>query len=274
MERQGFSKKLKTICSQVIGVFLVVFILGYITGCGSKEQAKKQVTIFAASSLTDVMQDVKKAYEEKHSDVELVINLAGTKTLTNQLENGAEADIFLSASEKYCKQVDEQGMVEKSQAYVNNRMVLVVPAENSKGITAMSDLQQEHHLILAEELVPAGNYARQVLRNHNKLYGEGYADKVLTNLVSSEPNVRQVMTKMVLGEGDAALVYATDVTSQVKDKVKVIEITPEHNVIGHCWIALLKGSEVKEEVVDCYEFLVNESKEICETYGFGMTVEP
>lgn len=239
-------------------------------GCSGKGEEKKQIVIFAASSLTDVMNDIKETYEKQNPEVELIINLAGTKTLTNQLENGAEADIFLSASEKYCRRVDEQGMIERSQAYLNNRMVLIVPKDGKKVITSMEDLQSDHDLILADAKVPAGTYARQVLKNYNKLHGDNYSNKVLSNLKSSETNVRQVTTKVMLGEGDAAIVYATDVTDQIKDKVNMIEIPSEYNVVGQCWIALLKGREADEAVVACYNFLTNECREICEARGFGV----
>lgn len=246
--------------------FIIVLIL--ITGC-QKEEAVESVTIFAAASLTNAVTDIVSDYQLANEGQKLLTNFAGSKTLRAQLENGAEGDIFISANEKHYRALLDQDILLEGQELLSNHMVLVVSSQSDVRIKTLEDLTVNHNLILAEEGVPAGDYARKVLGNLNALYGETYADTVLLQLASTESNVRQVLTKVALGEGDAALVYKTDITEDVIDKVRVIEIPEGYNVFASYWIALVNNDTIEENVHACYELLLEvSSDQIFENYGF------
>ena len=89
-----------------------------------------------------------------------------------------------------------------------------------------------------------GHYARQALEklNQDATYGPDFAKRVLTNLVSEETNVKQVVSKVQLGEADVGIVYSTDVTPALRDAVRVIQIPPEFNVIANYPIAVVQGA--------------------------------
>lgn len=255
---------------------LAVFILlisSLIGGCSQVAATpNKEVIVFAASSLTEAMTEVKSIYEEIYPDRKMTINFAGSKTLRTQLENGAKADIFISANIKHYLALQEQGFISKGHELLKNKMVLVLSKDNIYEISSMEDLLKPHDLILAEENVPAGDYARTILENCNAIYGENYYDGVLSNLVSSESNVRQVLTKVVLGEADAAIVYATDITESVADKLQVIEIPDHVNVVGTYCIGCINDDTSNPSKIarDCYEDISSIYMEVFEKYGFEL----
>jgi molybdate transport system substrate-binding protein len=260
---------------RAFGLYLTLTLMAIaVMGCGVSDslatEDKETITVFAAASLTNSVGEIADQYRLSDDLVEVQLNFAGTKTLRAQLENGAGGDIFLSANEKHYKALLEQDLLHEGRHFVTNEMVLVLSKEGAKKIHSLEDLQESHRLILAEEGVPAGNYARAVIQKLGDLYGSDYQEKVLDNLVSSESNVRQVMTKIALGEGDAAILYKTDVTSDVKDQVGVIEIPKDYNVTANYWMALVKHGMISEKVQNCYDYFASPSScEIFEKYGFS-----
>ena len=117
--------------------------------------------------------------------------------------------------------------------------------------------------------MPAGKYARNIFVKYEETGEEGYSEKVLSNVVSNESTVKGVSSKIALGEADAGLVYVTDVTESIKDKVNVYEIDDAYNEKATYWMALLKDSKNKnaEKIYD--EILANEDvKAVFEKYGF------
>jgi molybdate transport system substrate-binding protein len=131
------------------------------------------------------------------------------------------------------------------QIFARNLLVVVVPAKNPAGIHTLHDLTQPKlKLLLTNKDVPVGNYARQALEkmSQDPTFGHDFATRVLTNLVSDETNVKQVASKVQLGEADAGIVYSTDVTPALRDRVRVIEIPPEFNVIATYPIAAVTGA--------------------------------
>lgn len=261
---------------RIVLVLSLVFMI-LCSGCVKNISQKKQVVVFAAASLSDVIMEFKESYEKEHEDTELVINLAGSKTLRSQLENGAECDIFISANEKHYKALEKIEIARDGEGFLRNSMVLVVPKDNPAEINSMEDLKKEHSLVLAQENVPAGDYARAVLDKFSKEFGEDYKEEVLKNLVSNESNVRQVLSKVILGEADAAIVYKTDVTGKSEDKLKTIEIPEEFNVTGTYSISYINKDDkdsCEEEVLRCCEFLKSDDCcELFEKYGFDFINE-
>ncbi len=257
---------------QVISAVLFVMTFVILTGCGHATGAEKEeITVFAASSLRDSVTDISRAFEASYEDTTVNISFAGSKTLRAQLENGAPADIFLSANERHYKKLLDQGILVEGKKILTNEMVMVVSLEAAGDIKSLEDLQKPHHLILADKEVPAGDYAREVICSLGQLYGRDYEASVLENLASSESNVRQVLTKVVLGEGDAAIVYKTDITKDIADKVIVLPIPADYNVTASYWIGLVNNDMISESVRNCRAFFEeDESCEIFETHGFNV----
>ena len=164
------------------------------------------LTVLAASSLTDVFPKIDSG--NKYS-------FGGSDVLAAQIQQGAAVDVFAAASPKYPEQLYQKGLVLKPVVFATNRLVLIVPASNPAGIASVYDLcKQGVKVDIGDKAVPVGSYTRQVLTNLG-------LQCVLSNVVSNEQNVRDILTKVSLGEVDAGFVYRTDAKT-VPDKVKTI----------------------------------------------------
>lgn len=200
-----------------------------------------ELTIFAAASLTEVYGDIATSFEHDYPNVDVVLNFAGSQSLRTQIEHGATPQLFASANQKHIDKLLDLGMIDESTIFAENQMVIVVPASNPGHVESLDDLATTSHVVLAGSDVPAGSYAEKVLAKADSARGDDFASKVLDNVVSRELDVRSTLQKVVLGEANAAMVYATDAAS-VGDKVKVIRIPEELNVIAEYPIAKINGS--------------------------------
>jgi molybdate transport system substrate-binding protein len=132
----------------------------------------------------------------------------------------------------------EAHLVQEPTTFAHNELVVVVPATNPAGIDSLENLPRANRLVLAGRSVPAGAYAERMLANATSALGSDFRKRVQKKVVSRETHVRQTMQKVILGEADAALVYATDAAS-AGTKVKTITIPSELNVKADYPIAAL-----------------------------------
>jgi molybdate transport system substrate-binding protein len=176
---------------------------------GAARSEATRLNIFAAASLSEVFP----SYDANEN-----YNFAGSNALETQIRNGAPADVFASASPTNTQNLFKAGLVDKPVTFTANRVVLIVPKSNPAGITNVYDLAKVNaKVVLAAASVPVGSYARTVLRNL------GISATVLAKVVSNESDVKGVVGKIALGQGDAGFVYATDV-KPVADQVTAIKI--------------------------------------------------
>mgnify|MGYP003288461392 CR=1 FL=1 len=205
-----------------------------------------ELTIFTAASLTDAFKEMAAQIGQANPGTKLTFNFAGSPTLRTQLAQGARADVFASADEPNMYGAEKDGTISgEPQIFARNPLVVVIPADNPAGIKTLQDLAKPKlKLVLASKDVPVGNYSRQALdkMSQDPAFGNEFAKRVLANLVSEETNVKQVASKVQLGEADAGIVYSTDVTQAIRSTVRVIDIPPEFNVIAKYPIAAVKGA--------------------------------
>lgn len=203
------------------------------------------LTVFAAASLREAFEAVAPAFT-KHTGIRVTFAFGGSDTLVTQLKQGAPADVFASANEAQMKIASDAGLLaEPARTFVRNHLVVIVPKDNSATIAAVADLAKPGvKVVLAAATVPVGNYARAALRklNGTQGYPADFAAAVEHNLVSDELDVKAVATKIALGEGDAGVVYATDVTPSVAAKVNTIAFPPGAAPPAVYPIAPLKGA--------------------------------
>lgn len=237
-----------------------------ISACG-QSGAAEEITVFAAASLTEVVEEYQAQFEEEHPGVTVRVNLAGTQEIRTQLEQGAAADVFLSADEEHLAALLEQKLVEEPRLMAINHLVIISPAAGEFNPASPRDLTQNHRLVLANPQVPAGKYARQILKNLEQAYGPSYSEAVLENLVSEETNVRQVLTKVALGEADAALVYATDAAQA--EGIRVLEIPPEYNLEARYPGAVVTSS-AHPELARAFLDGLGKSENLWRAFGFGL----
>ena len=231
----------------------------------------RTLTVFAAASLTDAFEEMGQSFETSHPGVTIRFNFAGSQSLRTQIEQGALADVFASANSKEMDALAAGGFVNKDtpQIFLTNQLVIILPAANPAGLEKLEDLANPGiKLVLAGEDVPVGKYARQALEQMNGQFGSDFKDKVLSNVVSNEDNVKQVVVKVQLGEADAGIVYISDVVAA--PDLKSIEIPDGLNVIAEYPIAALSQSPVQDLAADFIAYVLSpEGQAVLQKWGFG-----
>jgi molybdate transport system substrate-binding protein len=253
----------------------VVLVL---TGCGAAAKVargggedRSTLTVLAASSLTDAFGELEKTFEERKPGVDVRQSFESSSTLLTQIQQGAPADVFASAAEEEMDTAVDDGLVAgEPEVFVRNSEVVMVPTDNPANILSMRDLAAPGtKLVLAEEGVPAADYAVEILDRANAEYGGGFKQEVLSNVVSREADVRASVNRVALGEADATFGYASDYTPDIRDRVEIIEIPENLNTVATYPIAPLEDARspgLAHEWVDLV--LSEEGQRVLEEWGF------
>jgi molybdate transport system substrate-binding protein len=235
--------------SQQLVLVLTVGLLVAMNGGATAAEAPRiqgEITIFSAASLSDAFEEMATQIEQANPGTKLSFNFAGSSTLRTQLAQGARADVFAAADEPNMDRAKNDGTISgEAQIFARNLLVVVVPANNPAGINTLQDLAKAKlKLVLTNKDVPVGHYARRALEkmSQDPAFGTDFSARALANLVSEETNVKQVASKVQLGEADAGIIYSTDVTPAIRSAVRVIPIPPEFNVMAKYPIAVVKGA--------------------------------
>lgn len=206
------------------------------------------LTVFAASSLTDAFRELEKTFEKRHPGVDVRQSFESSSTLLAQIQQGAPADVFASAAQEEMDAAVKDDLVsEEPRIFVRNREVVMVPEDNPANIMDFRDLATPGiKLVLAEDGVPAADYALEILGKSEAEYGDDFEEDVLSNVVSREADVRASVNRVALGDADATFGYASDYTPDTRDRVNVIQIPPDLNIVASYPIATLKEAENPE----------------------------
>lgn len=217
----------------VVAMILVVAACG--SGSGSSaggSQAPVSLTIYAAASLSGALAAARTAYAAAAPNVSLTISTDSSATLRTQIEQGAPADLFLSADTTNAVRLAHDGFAAGSPvAFAGNELTIIVPSRNTAAITSPADLAWPGlKIIAAGDTVPITTYATQAVSKLAGLpgYPAGFAAAYAANVVSREDNVKAVVAKIELGEGDAGIVYVSDAAASTK--VGTIAIPAAANV--------------------------------------------
>jgi molybdate transport system substrate-binding protein len=182
--------------------------------------------VFAAASLDEALRQI--APEARFS-------FAGSDQLAFQIEQGAPADVFASASPKYADGLRAKGLVRAPRVFATNRVVVIVPRANPAGIRSIGDLARPGvKLVIGDQQVPIGAYSRTVL---SRLGLNG----ALANVVSNEQDVKAVVAKVALGEADAGLAYLTDVAAAAGE-VTAIEVSDAAQPVVEYVVAVVRDA--------------------------------
>jgi molybdate transport system substrate-binding protein len=218
----------------------------------------RTLTVLAAASLTESFTELGALFEAQNPGVTVAFSFAGSQQLADQLEHGAAADVFASASKKTMQSAVESKRVEPAavKTFAGNRLVVIVPKDNPAGLKELKDLAKAGLKVdLADKAVPVGQYALDFLDKaaQDDAYGASFKDDVLKNVVSYEENVKVVVTKVSLGEADAGIVYITDITAAAAEKLTTLEIPDALNTIAAYPIAPIsdsKNADLAQALVD------------------------
>ena len=218
------------------------------------------LTVFAAASLTTTFEELEEAFEADHPDVDVKLSFGGSSDLVAQITEGAEADVLASADTQNMDQLVDAGLTAGDPAeFATNTLTIAVPPGNPGGVKDLGDLADEDlAVVVCAPEVPCGNAAQQVAK----------AAGVTLAPDSEEQSVTDVLGKIEAGEGDAGLVYVTDVTA-AGDKVEGIAFPEAADVVNHYPIVAVKDSAHADLAQQWVDLVLGDGQAVLAAAGFG-----
>jgi len=243
-----------------LGTLALAAAIAAVAISGAAARTNATVTVYAAASLTDAFPKIAPGAK---------FQFAGSNALATQIRKGAPADVFASANMTLPKGLNKDGFCSKPVVFTRNTLVVIVPKSNPAKIRNVYDLRRPGiKIVIAASGVPVGTYTLQVLKNMN------LAAPVLANVVSKETDVREVLAKIALGEGDAGFVYSTDAKT-VPGKVKTIKIpawAQPKVQYGICTVSATSNKAAAASFIK--KVLSRKGQKIMRSYGFLPRVKP
>lgn len=229
------------------------------------------LNVFAAASLIDAFTEIGKNFEAANPGTTVTFNFAGSQALQTQIEEGAPADVFASAGRTQMDALVTENLIAQDapQQFLSNKLIVIMPKDNPAGVATLEDLTGPGiKLVLAADSVPVGKYALQALDLMDVKFGNEYKTRVLANVVSKEDNVKQVVSKVQLGEADAGIVYTSDAVAA--SELQTIEIPADLNVVATYPIAPLTKSENADLSKAFIAYVLSaDGQAILQKWGFG-----
>jgi molybdate transport system substrate-binding protein len=226
--------------------------------CTSDRTRDDEVLVSAAASLTEAFTGIEAAFEASHSNIDVILNLAGSSTLREQILQGAPADVFASADVANMEQV---AAAVEPEIFARNRLTIAVPAGNPAGVAGLDDFARDDLFIgLCAVGVPCGDFAREALRSAG-------VDAVID---TEEPDVRALLVKIEAGELDAGITYVTDLAA-AGAAVEGIDIPAAANVVADYPIAVLASAPHPDAAAAFVDFVLSDAgRAILSSHGFGL----
>lgn len=231
------------------------------------------VIAYTAASLTGVTPKLKEGFEAMYPGHKVTFNLAGTQAIKTQIQNGAYADVFISASPKYTTELTDGGYFEDGtvETLTTNYVIVILPADNPANIQSLSDLAKPGVKIArAAKTVPIGIATDGALAKlAASTYGQEWNNTIYANTVTFETSEPAVATKVALGEVDAGFVYESTATAAEPKTYTTITIPKSDNYLQTYSIAVLKESTSKGAASDFETFMLSDAgQQILSDYGF------
>jgi molybdate transport system substrate-binding protein len=234
---------------------VALVVLAALAAASAATAGPPRLTVLAASSLTDAFPAL--GHAERYS-------FGGSDQLAFQVRQGAPADVFAAASPKYPEALYAAKLVYKPVVFATNRLVVIVPRSNPAHVRSVSDLTRHGvRVVVGAVGVPIGDYTRKVLAK----LGLG---AVLKNVVSNEPDVRGIVTKIALGEADAGFVYVTDVRSAAS-KLRTVTIPAMGQPTVKYEIAVLRSTSHLAAAQAFVRLVLGpDGRRVLKRFGFGV----
>lgn len=253
-----------------------VFLLSLVlilsaAGCGNntavqQKAAQVNLTVSAASSLKDAMEEIKTNYAQENANITITYNFAGSGSLQQQIEQGAAVDIFVSAGTKQIDALKDKGLLldDTRRNLLGNQLVLITP-KGSSTATNIKDLADEKFNKIALGVptsVPAGQYAEETLTKNGLL-------STLKNKIVYAKDVKEVLTWVETGNAEAGFVYATDAKTSEKVTVAAVASEDTHSPILYP-AAVIKASKNTDAAKNFINYLYSDkARVVFEKYGFS-----
>lgn len=289
---------MKNLTKSTIAAVLTLSMAAGLAGCGgtstaetagsaaaAAEPEETELVVFAAASMTETLEEIKETYEAEHEGVTLTFNFDSSGTLKTQIEEGADCDVFISAGQEQMDQLDIEADPEvntdgldfvKSDSRIDlleNKVTLVVPEDNEKGIEsfdalkdALKDALESGDIMMAmgNSDVPVGQYTQKILA----YYGLDEEELANAGEITYGSNVKEVTTQVAEGSVDCGVIYCTDAFSA--GLTVVDEATPEMCGQVIYPAAVMKNSSDTDAAQEFLDYLsTDEAMEVFEGVGFA-----
>jgi molybdate transport system substrate-binding protein len=222
-------------------VLAVLLVLAF-AGCKRVEPTSRvgeeRIVVFAAASLREAFTTIGSDFKRAHPGVEVTFNFAGSQELRTALEHGAGSDVFASADTRHMEELVRASRVGAPTTFARNEPIVIVATEAATVIRSFADLPTAPRIIMGAPEVPIGQYTLLILDRASTNLAPDFRSRVEARVVSRELNVRQVLTKVSLGEAQAGFVYRTDAIA-VGSQVGIVTIPSNINVIAEYPIAVV-----------------------------------
>lgn len=251
-------------------VLMLALVLVASVGCERAHPGVEdsKVRVFAASSLADAFGEFAVMAEQELPGIDVVVTSAGSQTLRLQIEEGAPAEIFVTANTAHLDALVQSGELEAAQHFTSNRLAIIVEEGNPLAIEDVEDLLRAQRLVVGAPEVPIGAYTERFFDKVAQRQPE-LASKLRGQVVSRERNVRQVRAKVEMGEADAAIVYRSDALSH--EGVHAVEIPQEVQVMANYGLGLSTAMRApRREMVEAFLSILRspEGQEVLYRRGF------
>ena len=252
---------------------LMCVLVVSMSGCTSTTSSTT-LNVYAAASLDDAFNQTAAAFSANNTGVNFTFNYAGSQVLATQITQGATPDVFASADHAQMQNVQNAGLMNNSSVvpFTQNKLAIIVPKANPKNITSLANLSTPGIKIdIANSSVPVGNYTLQMLAlaSNNTTYGSSFKSSFMSNVVSEEANVNDVVVKVALGEADAGIVYISQVPAAYQSQVKLISIPDSVNPLAVYYIGVLSAAPHAQQAQSFINYILSpDGQAILKSYGF------
>jgi molybdate transport system substrate-binding protein len=206
-------------------------------GSSNTSVEERELIVLAAASLEEAFTSLAESFRALHPGVEVKLSFAGSRKLLTQIEHGATFDVLASADTASALPLVRDQHLGALSTFAENEPVIVVAPSAAELVLGVADLPRIERLVIGSAELPIGRYTAEVLDRASRELGADFRSRVEAKVVSRELNVRQVLSKVVLGEAQAGIVYRTDALA-AKDRVRMVPIPKEFNVIARYPIAV------------------------------------
>ena len=279
----------KLIMVLMILVVLVIAAGIYTEYYVAQQQAPVQLRVFAAASLVHVIEDNRtmQAFEQQNN-VKVLFNVGGSDTLYQQISLGSPADVFMAADSSWLQKLNTNGLLYNNQYwnFTSNILVIILPTDNPANITSLLDLTKPGVTIAVTAwTVPVGKYTNITLTKIDNTWGnpanpnykgpqwEKYRERVISNVITYETNVEQVVGKVLTDTVDAGVAYVSDATFLGQSKLKYLPIPSDVNVQAKYGMGILNESTHYDIAMKYVNFWISQDGQaLLVKYGFGSTL--
>lgn len=244
--------------------FILSLMATILIGCNNSTSDKRELTISAAASLNETLNEITGEFLKDNPNINIVCNYGSSGSLQKQIEQGAPCDLFLSASEKNVSELIDENLIvnDTNKTFVKNSLVLVAPKDST--ITSINDLKTNkvNHIAIGEiSSVPAGMYANEALENLN-------LKESLNNKLVYAKDVKEVLAWVASGNANVGFIYKSDAVSS--KEVKIISEIPDNSHTPINYVAGVIKNSTNEDIAKEFEdyLFSNKAQKIFEKYGY------